>query len=64
MRQVQDNGVTVIGVAHKEAGKGGRSAEDVARPRVFAQRARAVLTAMIDPADPRAKWPPKPTGTL
>ena len=31
----------------------------IASLRVFAQRARAVPTAMIDPADPRAKRPPK-----
>jgi hypothetical protein len=64
LRQAEDNGVTVIGVAPKEAGKGGRSAEEVARPRVFAQRARAVLPATIDPAGPRAKRAPKPTGAF
>jgi hypothetical protein len=52
------NGVTVLGIAHREAGKGGRSAEDVAGPRVFAQRARMVLAALIDPSDRLAKSNP------
>ena len=50
--------VTVLGIAHRESGKTGRSAEDVAGPRVFAQRARSVLSTLIDPADRLAKSNP------
>lgn len=52
------HGVTVLGIAHRESGKGGRSAEDVAGPRVFAQRARMVLSALIDPTDRLARSNP------
>ena len=52
------NDVAVLGIAHRESGKSGRSAEDVAGPRVFAQRARAVLSVLIDPADRLAKSSP------
>jgi hypothetical protein len=52
------HGVAVLGIAHRESGKGGRSAEDVAGPRVFAQRARTVLSTLIDPADRLAKSNP------
>ena len=47
--------ITVLGLAHRESGKDGRSAEDVAGPRVFAQRARTVLSVLIDPTDKLAK---------
>ena len=47
-----------MGIAHRESGKSGRSAEDVAGPRVFAQRARSVLSTLIDPADRLAKSNP------
>ena len=50
--------ITVLGLAHRESGKDGRSAEDVAGPRVFAQRARTVLSVLIDPADKSAKSNP------
>ena len=46
------NRVAVIGVAHKEAGKAGASAEDLAGPKGFAQRARSIFSAVIDGDDP------------
>lgn len=52
------HGVAVLGIAHRESGKTGRSAEDVAGPRAFAQRARTVLSVLIDPADRQAKSNP------
>ena len=54
-----DNGVTLLGIAHKEAGKLGRSAEEIAGPKAIIQRARAALLAMRDPADPMTKKNPK-----
>jgi hypothetical protein len=54
-----ERGVTLLGIAHKEAGKLGRSAEEIASPKAIVQRARAALIAMRDPADPRTKKDPK-----
>jgi hypothetical protein len=52
-------GCAVIGIAHREAGNASRSAEAVAGPKAIGQRARAALSAMVDPADPLAKSDPK-----
>lgn len=51
--------IAIIGIGHKVSGKGGRSAEDAAGPQAYAQRARSVLTAMADQADPLFKKNPK-----
>ncbi len=51
--------IAIIGIGHKTAGKGGRSAEDAAGPQAYAQRARSVLTAMADTTDPLFKKNPK-----
>jgi hypothetical protein len=53
------NECTLVGIGHKEAGKLGRSAEEIAGPKAIIQRARAALLAMRDPADPRTKKDPK-----
>jgi putative DNA primase/helicase len=56
---VQRRNIALIGVAHKEAGKKGRSTEEIAGPKVFTQRARAALTALADTRDPVYQENPK-----
>jgi hypothetical protein len=59
MEWASTHGIAVLGVAHKEAGKRGRSAEEIAGPKAIAQRARVALSAVIDENDPEFERNPK-----
>jgi hypothetical protein len=60
----QANGIALLGIMHKEAGKRGDSAEHLGGPKVYAQRARMILNAGVDPDHPLAKQRPAEASRL
>lgn len=52
LRWAKARKVAILGIAHTAEGKKGQSGEDMAGPKAFAQRARAVHSAVIDTDDP------------
>ena len=59
LEMLERRGVSMIGIGHVSAGKGGKAAEDVAGPQVFQRRARNVMGVAIDTEDPNYKRNPK-----